>query len=152
MLPTLQNSNLPQSNQLWDKLKSDLQNGFKITKHMPHQHDIIRVYTKHPSLDWQFLIIASTNHTSPPASKLELHILPPDSTTYQLFLTHSPLPEPNWNHQWKTLENMHPTTQSPDQDHQQELIQTYLLSEPDTAKTATAFQRNKNSKWLKESQ
>lgn len=148
MLPTFHQSTLPQSQQLWAKLKSDLTKGFKIVQHTPHPHDIIRVYTKHPHIDWQFLLVATSNHTNPPVFALELHIYPPSQETYQLHLKHTPIPQPQWSHSWKTLINMFPQNNDPDSTQQSQIINTYLNSHYDLQSTEQAYNRNRSSQWI----
>ena len=141
MLPSITPNQLPHADQLWKKVRQDLSSGFKIHGVHPHYHDIIRVYTHLPNQHWQFLLIANSNRTMPPVFSLEMHIYPPESETYQLKLSHLPIPQPRWTHTWHTLQNMTQTDQLPQSDRQSHIIKTYLESQVDTQQTQHAFTR-----------
>ena len=58
MLPAYIPNQLPQAKRLWDKLKQDLAQGFRVLGHYPDYMDVIRVWTLNPESNYQFLIIA----------------------------------------------------------------------------------------------
>ena len=140
-LPAIPKSQLPQGQQLWRKVVQDLQSGFLIKGTYPHYNEVIRVYTRHPEFDRQFLLIASATQTTPPVYALEIHIYAEDTRSWKLNLRHTPIPIPKWNHRWEKMINMFPDKGRLDLREQSEVISWYLQSQVDKTATQHAFDK-----------
>jgi len=103
-------SNLPQVQQFMDKIKQDLQHGFKMKGIHPSYTETVRVWAQSspsPSnslYPHQFLIIATAKQgLSLPVSSLELHAYTSGDQSWRLHLIQHPFPQPTWKHTWQTL-------------------------------------------------
>ncbi len=151
---TTSETDLPQAESLWKKIKFDLTQGFKVVNQKPHVNHIVRSYAMHPALGWQFLLIASANDTMPPVFSVELHVYPQGSITWKLNLKYQPLRKPHWQYNWKALKNMCETDDEVSANKQSEIINAYLLSAFDRETTKNAYNRvgytDQKAKWMVE--
>lgn len=139
-LPTLHDSHLPASDNVWEKVRQDLLFGYKIHGTPPYFTEVIRVYTKHPDADWEFLVIATANTTNLQVYALEIHAYK-DNKSWRLNLRHHPLTKPQWKHDWIAITDNYPDDEPPTQDFQKHIIHHYLGSTVDIDSTRQSYHR-----------
>lgn len=135
---------LPQANQLWHKIRTDLQSGVKLHGIHPKYTDVIKVWTsskiKADHLPHQFLIIATAKQKlSLPVASIELFAYTKTSQSWKLGLIQHPFPQPHWRPFWQTLENGY-SQGEPEHLQKQSIITTYLQSQIDTSNTHESYQ------------
>ena len=140
MLPTHFPHQLPQAKPLWEKLKKDLAQGFRLLGQHPDYMDVIRVWTLNSDNQYQFLIIARARQDlEHPVGAIEIHIYTSTPLSWKLHLIQHPFPQPHWKSHWQTLQETYPIGQ-PDADIQNQIINHYLSSQIDLHATRESFQ------------
>lgn len=132
------NNKLPQLEQLWKKIRQDLQSGFRVKSSFGNQ--VIRVYTKNTYTNWRFLIVSSANNTMPPVFNVTINVYAQDKQAWSLSLQHTPLPQSSWNFQWQDL-TTNEELKEVSSDWQNSIINAYLQSEIDHNATKLAYKR-----------